>query len=179
MDEAQACILVRTFITAKDSLGQLVVVLWRPLLLNVPRTLRCFMTRNGFTLSASSFLCLTQRTTQITAYTTSPLNAYTQGLPDGMKVTEGLFPKTKEVFPLKLTGDPKKAARWAKHSLKDRSVLLDVLFWATFNYVQCTGPLVVTIHEAAYGTCLGSTPANNTLFLGEESRQMQQDYAGI
>ncbi|KIJ97274.1 hypothetical protein K443DRAFT_632415, partial [Laccaria amethystina LaAM-08-1] len=44
--------------TAMDSLERL-VVRWRPLLLDLPRTLRRCMARNGFTPSGSSFLCST------------------------------------------------------------------------------------------------------------------------
>ncbi|KIJ90608.1 hypothetical protein K443DRAFT_537873 [Laccaria amethystina LaAM-08-1] len=104
-------------------------------------------------------------------------------LQDGTKIAEeivaGYIRKTKEVLPSKLTGDPKKDSQRAKQSLKDQLVLLEVLFWAMFNYVQCTGPLVVTICEAAYGTYLGSTQANNTVLLDEESSQIQHDCASI
>ena len=87
--------------------------------------------------------------------------------------------KTKELLPSKLTGDPKEVSQWAKQSSKDQLVLLEATFWPVSNYVQCTGPLVVTIYKAGYGSCLGSTQTNHTLLLDEESRQMQQDYAAI
>ena len=94
-------------------------------------------------------------------------------LPDGTKFAEEIVAeyirKTKEVLPSKLTGDPKKVSQWAKQSSKDQLVLLEVQFWAMFNYVQCKGPLVVTMYEAAYDTCLGSTQANNTLLLDKQA----------
>ena len=87
--------------------------------------------------------------------------------------------KTKEKLPEKLNEDPKAATLWVKQTLKERLVLLEVLFWTMWGYVPCSGLLLESIFSAAYSTALGSSQANNTLLLDEESVQLTQDCAAI
>ncbi|KAF9445018.1 hypothetical protein P691DRAFT_777875 [Macrolepiota fuliginosa MF-IS2] len=106
-----------------------------------------------------------------------------QIIQDGPKFAETLLHeytrRTKEEVPEKLRGDPKAATSWAKQSVKEQLVLLETLFWTMWEYVPCSGPLVVKIFEAAYSTNLGSSQTNGTLLLDEESTQLQQDLAAL
>ncbi|KDR84406.1 hypothetical protein GALMADRAFT_237258 [Galerina marginata CBS 339.88] len=106
-----------------------------------------------------------------------------QIIPDGPKFAQSIIAeyllKTKARLPEKFNEDPKGATVWAKQNLREQLVLLEVLFWTMWGYVSCSGPLVVAIFEAVYGTNLGSAQANNTLLLDEESSQLQQDCAAI
>ncbi|KAF8165907.1 nucleoporin subcomplex protein binding to Pom34-domain-containing protein [Crassisporium funariophilum] len=106
-----------------------------------------------------------------------------QIIPDGPKFAQSIVDeyrrKTLETLPEKFNEDPKAATLWAKQTMKEQLVLLEVLFWTMWGYVPCSGPLVEAIFEAAYDTSLGSIQANNTLLLDEESRQLQQDCAAI
>ncbi|PPQ92766.1 hypothetical protein CVT25_003875 [Psilocybe cyanescens] len=104
-------------------------------------------------------------------------------IPDGPKFAQSVvaqyLEKTKAELPEQYGQDPKNATVWAKQNLKEQLVLLEVLFWTMWGYVSCSGPLVVSIFEAAYNTTLGSKQANSTLLLDEESRQLQEDCAAI
>ncbi|KAH9482136.1 Nucleoporin nup184 [Psilocybe cubensis] len=87
--------------------------------------------------------------------------------------------KTKAELPEQFNQEPRSATAWAKQNLREQLVLLEVLFWTMWAYVSCSGPLVVSIFEAAYGTTLGSEQSNSTLLLDEESRQLQDDCAAM
>ena len=94
-------------------------------------------------------------------------------------VIDEYLQKTKEKLPEKLNEDPKAATLWVKQTLKEWLVLLEVLFWTMWGYVPCSGLLLESIFSAAYSTALGSSQANNTLLLDEESVQLTQDCAAI
>ncbi|KAF8887259.1 hypothetical protein CPB84DRAFT_1837740 [Gymnopilus junonius] len=104
-------------------------------------------------------------------------------IPDGPKFIEGVIStylsKSKAKLPEKYREDPRGATSWAKQNVREQLVLLEVLFWAMWGFVPCSGPLVVKIFEAAYNTNLGSTQVNSTLLLDDESVQLQQDCAAI
>ena len=104
-------------------------------------------------------------------------------VPDGPKFAQSVIDeylrKTKEKLPEKLNEDPKGATLWAKQTMKEQLVLLEVLFWTMWGYVPCSGPLVESIFSAVYSTALGTSQINNTLLLDEESVQLSQDCAAI
>ncbi len=58
---------------------------------------------------------------------------------------------------------------------QEQLVLLEVLFWAMWGFVPCSGSLVVAIFNTAYAMNLGSIQANNT----HESRRSIEDCAAI
>ncbi|TFK66507.1 hypothetical protein BDN72DRAFT_917479 [Pluteus cervinus] len=74
---------------------------------------------------------------------------------------------------------PLSTSRWAKQNFKEQLVLLELLFWVMWGYAPCDGPLVEKIFRTAYDVNLGSTQANATLLLDEESTQLQQDCAAL
>ena len=104
-------------------------------------------------------------------------------IPDGPKFAQLLIDeylrKTKEKLPEKLNEDPRAATLWAKQTMKEQLVLLEVLFWTMWGYVPCSGPLLESIFSAAYSTALGTSQTNTTLLLDEESVQLSQDCAAI
>ena len=103
-------------------------------------------------------------------------------IPDGPKFAQSVIDeylrKMKEKLPEKLN-DPKAATLWAKQTMKEQLVLLEVLFWTMWGYVPCSGPLLESIFSAAYITALGTSQTNNTLLLDEESIQLTHDCAAI
>ena len=94
-------------------------------------------------------------------------------------VIDEYLQKTKEKLPEKLDEDPKAATLWAKQTMKEQLVLLEVLFWTMWAHVSCSGPLLESIFSAAYSTALGTSQTNDTLLLDEESVQLLQDCAAI
>ncbi|KAA1466701.1 hypothetical protein DENSPDRAFT_811950 [Dentipellis sp. KUC8613] len=87
--------------------------------------------------------------------------------------------KTRSPLPEDISRDPKLTAKWTKENLKDQLALLELLFWAMWNYVPRTGPMVVSIYEAGYNTNLGSDQQTGALILDEESSRLQQDCAAV
>ncbi|KAJ8519666.1 hypothetical protein ONZ45_g3382 [Pleurotus djamor] len=104
-------------------------------------------------------------------------------VPDSTKFVQSLVKeytrKTKESVPDNVCNNPRTASRWAKQNMKERLVLLEVLFWTMWSYALCSGPIVVEIYEAAYSTGLASVQQNSTLLLDEEGSQLQQDCAAL
>ncbi|KAF9535154.1 hypothetical protein CPB83DRAFT_781281 [Crepidotus variabilis] len=104
-------------------------------------------------------------------------------VPDGPKFAQTILDeylrKTKAILPERYRQDPKAATTWAKQNLKEQLVLLEVLFWTMWDFVNCSGPLVLSIFQAAYGTNLGSLQANSTLLLDDECRHTIEDCAAV
>lgn len=102
-------------------------------------------------------------------------------IPDGTEfvklLVEEYLMKTKEDILEKESHDYKAATRSAKQNSKEQLVMLEVLFWLMWGLVPCDGPTVRRIFSAAYETNLGSQQQNETLLLGEEAQQLQQDIA--
>lgn len=104
-------------------------------------------------------------------------------IPDGSKFAQSILDeylrRTKVVLPERFREDPKAATTWAKQNLKEQLVLLEVLFWTMWDFVECSGQLVIAIFQAAYITNLGSLQPNNTLLLDEECRHTIEDCAAV
>ena len=104
-------------------------------------------------------------------------------IPDGPKFAQSVIDeylrKIEEKLPEKFNEDPKAATLWAKQTVKEQMVLLEVLFWTMWGYVPCSGPLLESIFSAAYNTNLGTYQTKNTLLLDEESSQLLQDCASV
>ncbi|KAJ7762365.1 nucleoporin subcomplex protein binding to Pom34-domain-containing protein [Mycena maculata] len=104
-------------------------------------------------------------------------------IPDGLKFAESVVAeytrKTRFRVPEPMTRNPREAARDAKQNSAEQLVLLEVLFATMWDYVDCDGPIVVKIFEAAYETQLGSSQLNASLLLDDEAVQLGQDIAAL
>ncbi|KAJ7455948.1 nucleoporin subcomplex protein binding to Pom34-domain-containing protein [Mycena galericulata] len=104
-------------------------------------------------------------------------------IPDGSKFAETVVAeytrKTRFRVPETMNGNPRGAARDAKQNSAEQLVLLEVLFATMWDYVECDGPIVIKIFEAAYDTKLGSSQLNAPLLLDDEAMQLGQDIAAL
>ncbi|EIW76402.1 hypothetical protein CONPUDRAFT_168949 [Coniophora puteana RWD-64-598 SS2] len=103
--------------------------------------------------------------------------------PDGPAFVEALVSaytaKTHAAVPAAFASDPRAAARWARQNVREQLGLLEVLFWALWASVPCTGALVVRVFETAYASALGARQRNATLLLDPEGAQLQRDAAAL
>ncbi|KAJ7242566.1 hypothetical protein B0H12DRAFT_1211807 [Mycena haematopus] len=104
-------------------------------------------------------------------------------IPDGPKFVELLLTeytrKTRARVPETTIRNPREASRDAKQNSTEQLVLLEVLFATMWDYVNCDGPVVTKIFEAAYDTKLGSSQLNAPLLLDDEAVQIGQDIAAM
>ncbi|VDC04141.1 unnamed protein product [Peniophora sp. CBMAI 1063] len=104
-------------------------------------------------------------------------------IPDGPAFVQDLVAfsadKAQAPIPDNMSTDPRRASTWAKENVRDQLVLLEVLFWAMWEFVPRRGALVVQIYETAYSTALGSLQQNSTLLLDGESLRLLEDCASM
>ncbi|KZV70297.1 hypothetical protein PENSPDRAFT_631949 [Peniophora sp. CONT] len=104
-------------------------------------------------------------------------------IPDGPTLVQDLVAfsadKAQAPIPEDMATDPRRASAWAKENVRDQLVLLEVLFWAMWDFIPRQGALVVRIYETAYSTSLGSLQQNSTLLLDRESLRLLEDCASM
>ncbi|KAJ6520404.1 nucleoporin subcomplex protein binding to Pom34-domain-containing protein [Mycena sanguinolenta] len=104
-------------------------------------------------------------------------------IPDGPRFVDSLLTeytrKTRARVPETMIRNPREASRDAKQNSTEQLVLLEVLFATMWDYVNCDGPIVTKIFEAAYDTKLGSSQLNAPLLLDDEAVQIGQDIAAM
>lgn len=83
--------------------------------------------------------------------------------------------KTKGLLPMNLASDARSTAQWLKQNMKEQLVILELLFWIMWSYVNCDGPTVTKIMETAYSTRMGLEQGNAALMLDDESQQLIRD----
>ena len=87
--------------------------------------------------------------------------------------------RTKQPLPESVMRDPRSAARYAKQSVKEQLVMLEVLFWTVFECALHDGSLTEEIFKVAYDTNLGVIQENASLLLDEEGVQLLKNMEGL
>ncbi|KAF8076899.1 nucleoporin subcomplex protein binding to Pom34-domain-containing protein [Lyophyllum atratum] len=104
-------------------------------------------------------------------------------IPDGPAFAQSLMSeivaKMREKLPDSMNGQPKVASRWAKQNAREQLVMSEVLFWAMWGFVPCSGPLVEKILETGYKRNLGNLQENTRLLLDEEGQSILDDLIAL
>ncbi|KAF8589637.1 hypothetical protein K439DRAFT_1404885 [Ramaria rubella] len=87
--------------------------------------------------------------------------------------------RIKQPLPAFIMRDPRTASRYAKQSVKEQLVMLEVLFWTLSECGLHDGSLTEEIFKVGYNTNLGSTQENAGLLLDEEGVQLLRDMEGL
>lgn len=87
--------------------------------------------------------------------------------------------RTKQPLPESVLRDPRSASRYAKQSVKEQLVMLEVLFWAVSECALHDGSLTEEIFKVGYDTNLGVIQENANLLLDEEGVQLLKDMEGL
>ncbi|KAF8520761.1 nucleoporin subcomplex protein binding to Pom34-domain-containing protein [Hysterangium stoloniferum] len=87
--------------------------------------------------------------------------------------------RTKQPLPEKVMRDPRTAANYAKQSVREQVVLLEVLFWALSDCSLHDGSLTDEIYKIGYATDLGTLQQNSSLLLDEEGTRLVNDMESL
>ena len=87
--------------------------------------------------------------------------------------------RTKQPLPESIMRDPRAASRYAKQSVKEQLVMLEVLFWSVSEYNIHDGSFCQEVFKVGYETDLGASQENANLLLDEEAVQLLGDMAGL
>jgi nuclear pore complex protein Nup188 len=87
--------------------------------------------------------------------------------------------RTKQALPESVMRDPRSASRYAKQSVKEQLVMLEVLFWTVTECSLHDGSLTEEIFKVGYEANLGVIQENANLLLDEEGVQLLKDMEGL
>lgn len=95
------------------------------------------------------------------------------------KFTKQYLRRAKQALPESIMRDPRSASQYAKQSVKEQLVMLEVLFWTVTECSLHDGSLTEEIFKVAYETNLGVIQENANLLLDEEGVQLLKDMEGL
>lgn len=87
--------------------------------------------------------------------------------------------RTKQSLPESIMRDPRTASRYAKQSVKEQLVMLEVLFWIVSEFNLHDGPFSQEVFKAGYETDLGTHQENSSLLLDQEGVQLLRDMENL
>lgn len=87
--------------------------------------------------------------------------------------------RTKQPLPEPITKDPRAASKYAKQSVKEQTVLLELLFWTLSEYALHDGSLTEELYKVGYGTNLGTMQENANFLLDEEGVSILRDMGNL
>ncbi|KIJ57226.1 hypothetical protein M422DRAFT_219126 [Sphaerobolus stellatus SS14] len=83
--------------------------------------------------------------------------------------------RSKQPLPEAIMKDPRNASRYAKQSVREQAIMLELLFWTLSECGLHDGSLTEEIYKIAYESNLGADQQNGSLLLDEEGVQIVRD----